>query len=59
MKNKFYNDAIIGNENILASFSKKGELLRFCYKNRDYRQFIDEFLKREEERKCEHQEKKF
>ena len=44
MKNKFYNDAIIGNENVLVSFSTKGELLRFCYKDRDYRQFIDEFL---------------
>ena len=44
MKNKFYNDAIIGNDNMVACFSKKGELLRFCYPTRDYRQFIDEFI---------------
>ena len=44
MKNKYYNDAIIGNENIVASFSNKGELLRFCYSSRDYKQFVDEFI---------------
>ena len=38
---KYFNDAIIGNENITASFSKKGELLRLLYPNTDYRQFID------------------
>lgn len=25
---KYYNEAIIGNKNIVASFSKKGEMLR-------------------------------
>ncbi|MBP3255952.1 MAG: hypothetical protein J6M60_05640 [Clostridia bacterium] len=44
MKNKYYNDAIIGNENIVASLSNKGELLRFCYSSRDYKQFVDEFI---------------
>ena len=44
MKNKFYNDSIIGNENVVASLSNKGELLRFCYSSRDYRQFVDEFI---------------
>ena len=44
MKNKFYNDALIGNENIVASFSENGELLRFSYPTRDYRQFVEEFL---------------
>ena len=38
---KYFNDAIIGNENITASFSKKGELVRLLYPNTDYRQFID------------------
>lgn len=44
MKNKYYNDAIIGNKNLKATFSKKGELLRLYYPNIDFRQFIDEFL---------------
>ena len=38
---KYYNDAIIGNKEIVASFTKKGELIRLFYPNRDYRQFID------------------
>ena len=44
MDTKYFNDAIIGNDNIVASFSKKGELLRFFYPNIDYRQFIDFML---------------
>lgn len=44
MNMKYFNDAIIGNDNIVASFSKKGELLRFFYPNIDYRQFIDFML---------------
>ena len=40
---KYFNDAIIGNKNIVASFSKTGELLRICYPNTDFRQFIDFF----------------
>ena len=39
--NKYFNDAIIGNKNIVASFTKKGELIRLFYPNTDYRQFID------------------
>ena len=38
---KYYNEAIIGNKNIVASFSKKGEMLRLFYPTRDYRQFIE------------------
>ena len=38
---KYYNDAIIGNKEITASFTKKGELIRLFYPNTDYRQFID------------------
>ena len=40
---KYLNDAIIGNKNIKASYSKKGELLRITYPNVDYRQFIEFF----------------
>ena len=40
---KYYNEAIIGNEKITASFTKKGELLRVLYPNTDYKQFIDSF----------------
>ena len=40
---KYYNDAIIGNTNIVASFTKQGELLRMYYPNRDYKQIIDFF----------------
>lgn len=42
MKNKYYNEAIIGNKNLKATFSKKGELLRLYYPHIDFRQFIDE-----------------
>ena len=40
---KYYNDAIIGNKEITASYTKKGELLRVFYPNTDYRQFVDFF----------------
>lgn len=40
---KYYNDAIIGNKEITASYTKKGELLRIFYPNTDYRQFVDFF----------------
>ncbi len=40
---KYYNDAIIGNQNILASFTKHGEILRLLYPTRDYKQMIDFF----------------
>ena len=42
MKKKYYNEAIIGNKKIVASFNSKGEMLRLFYPNRDCRQFIDE-----------------
>lgn len=38
---KYFNDAIIGNQNVIASYSKKGELLRLLYPNTDYRQMVD------------------
>lgn len=43
MINKYFNDAILGNGNILASFSNKGELLRFFYPSVDYMQHIENF----------------
>lgn len=43
MGEKYYNDAIIGNKNITASYSSKGELLRLYYPTVDYKQFIDFF----------------
>ena len=39
MKKK--NDAIIGNKEVMASFSKAGELLRLDCKSLDYRQFVE------------------
>lgn len=41
--NKYFNDAVIGNGTISASYTKNGELLRLYYPNIDYRQFIDFF----------------
>lgn len=41
MEKKYLNEAIIGNEKIVASFSNKGEMLRLYYPDRDYMQFIN------------------
>ena len=41
MEQKYYNDAIVGNKNIRATLSKRGELLRLYYPNVDFKQFID------------------
>lgn len=41
MKDKYLNDAIIGNKKLVASYSKKGELLRLYYPAPDNKQFID------------------
>lgn len=43
MRNKYFNDAIIGNRDIIASYTKTGELLRFYYPSKDNKQFIDFF----------------
>ena len=40
---KYFNDAVIGNKSVVASFSKKGELLRITYPMPGYKQFIDFF----------------
>ena len=43
MTNKLYNDAFIGNKNLIAAYSKTGELLRINYPGADFRQFVDYF----------------
>lgn len=43
MKDKFFNDAIIGNKKIRATISSKGEILRTYYPNVDFKQFIEFF----------------
>ena len=42
MKNKYHNYAIIGANNITASYSKTGELLRVMYPEPDYKNWIEE-----------------
>lgn len=43
MVTKYFNDAAIGNKNMLVSFSKKGELLRLFNQSPDYKQFFEIF----------------
>jgi len=43
MRSKYFNDAIVGGKNVIASYTKKGELLRLMYDTPDYRQFLDFF----------------
>ena len=43
METKYFNDAIIGNKKMTASFSKKGELLRLFNQAPDYKQFFEIF----------------
>ena len=43
MENKYYNEAIIGNKNMLATFTQKGELERIYYQTKDFRQYINFF----------------
>ena len=43
MKNKYYNNAFIGNKKITASLSDHGELLRLYFPSPDYRQYTDLF----------------
>ncbi|MCI8482356.1 MAG: hypothetical protein HFJ27_04725 [Clostridia bacterium] len=41
METKYLNDAIIGNKKMVASYTKKGELLRLYYPAPDNKQYID------------------
>ena len=43
MSNKYLNEAIIGNQNILATFTSKGELQRLYFPNKDNKQYISFF----------------
>ena len=38
---KYFNNALVGNSNILATITNKGELIRLYYPNIDYFQNID------------------
>lgn len=43
MENKYFNEAMIGNNNMLATFTGKGEMQRMYFPSRDNRQYIDFF----------------
>ena len=43
MNNKYFNDGIVGNRIVTASFSKQGELLRMYSGSVDYKQFLERF----------------
>ena len=40
---KYYNDAIIGNDNILSTLTEKGEMQRIYFPTKDNRQYINYF----------------
>ena len=41
MEDKYFNDAVIGNKKIRASYTKNGELIRLYLNSPDYKQYID------------------
>lgn len=43
MENKYLNEAIIGNKNIIATFTEKGEIQRMYFPNRDNKQYLNFF----------------
>ncbi len=43
MRTKYFNDGLVGNRKIKASFTKKGELIRLFYGAADYKQFLEFF----------------
>ena len=43
MENKYFNEAIIGNKNMLATFTGKGEMQRIYFPSKDNRQYINFF----------------
>ena len=45
MENKYLNEAIIGNKNMIATFTEKGELQRMYFPSKDNRQYINFFHK--------------
>ena len=43
MREKYFNDAVVGNKKITASFTKTGELIRLFYGYADFKQFLGTF----------------
>ena len=43
MSNKYLNEAIVGNKNMIATFTEKGELQRLYFPSKDNRQYINFF----------------
>lgn len=43
MREKYFNDAVVGNNKIKASFTKNGEMIRLLYGAADYKQFLEVF----------------
>ena len=43
MENKYFNEAIIGNKKMLATYTSKGELQRLYFPSRENRQYISFF----------------
>ncbi len=43
MEKKYYNEAIIGNKELIATFTGKGEMERVYFPNRDNRQYLNFF----------------
>ena len=43
MENKYFNEAMIGNKNILVTFTGKGEMQRIYFPSKDHRQYLDYF----------------
>lgn len=40
---KFFNEAIIGNQKMMVTYTEKGEMIRLFYPNIDFKQYIDLF----------------
>lgn len=43
MENKYYNEAMIGNKNMLVTFTSNGEMQRIYFPSKDNRQYLDFF----------------
>lgn len=41
MRTKYFNDGVVGNKKIKASFTKSGEMIRMFYGAADYKQFVE------------------
>lgn len=43
MRNKYYNEAVVGNEKLKVTYTRNGELLRLIYGTIDFKQFIETY----------------